>query len=78
MSSPDSDYTGTEEETVVGVSKREVDAQEPSFDAALRDAYRNARMRHPNGPITLLLKETSVHGSNPISEYRVVLQVDLS
>jgi flavin-binding protein dodecin len=46
----------------------------PTVEAAIEDGYRKAQTRR-RGRVTLRVVDIFVIGSNPITEYRVVLEV---
>jgi len=51
-----------------------LEEQEPSLEAAIQNGYDKARARR-RGEVTLRVVDIFVIGSNPITEYRVVLEV---
>jgi hypothetical protein len=61
------------QETWLGRSKRKDDKTPPSLDEALADAYDQARQANRDGQLTLRVIDILVTGSNPISEYGVIV-----
>ena len=53
-------------------SSRELEAETPSIQAAIQDAYDQAKRGH-EGELHLKVEATYVIGTNPITEYRVKL-----
>lgn len=77
MSIPDSDYIISESDYVVGISRANRDDEtKPSFDAAVENAYERTQAQSGSeSDVRLRLIDTVVTGSNPISEYRVLMAV---
>ncbi len=66
------DLTGEYRDSIfVGVARGDGE-QRPQLEDAFEDAYEKAKNAGKRGPFQTL--EIVVHGSNPISEYRVVLK----
>ncbi len=58
---------------VVGASRAKA-GRPATFEGAVEDAYERAKKKLPT-PLEFRVTDVFVTGSNPISEYRVVLQL---
>lgn len=67
---------GNKSSYVIGVDRGKARTGGPSLEAALQDGYTKARKQKGDGPLTLRVVEIFVSGSNPISDYKIVLKVE--